>query len=466
MTADDVVGLGEEFTRFFGEFRDCLGRKETGAKMEIYLRGQLGDLPRKNCEPIALAAGIRPRSLQEFLASDVWDEDHANRIATGIVVRDHNDELGIAIIDESGHPKKGDQTAGVQRQYCGRSGKVDNCVTTVHLVYAGFCNNFHTMLHSDLYLPESWNDDRDRCRAAKIPDSLVYRPKYEIALEQVDRALAAGVSVGWITADEWYGTKPKFVRGLEQRGQRYVLEVPGNFEVWLRDPAQCDKDYTSKPVANLANYSHILMRQPWERYHIKDTDKGPMVWEVKAAPCWLPDRTGDSGAVGPCWLIVARNVLSPNEIKYFISNAGAGVPLSVLLHVAFRRWLVERCLQSEKSELGLSQFEARVYPAIKRHLILTQLSHLYLARETQRLRGEKRGGDSAAIASSHQHRAANPKLATSDASAGHRQAGRQAELLPTPQRRSPPGPHQDSPSKARGPQHRPRPTHSLPSRLT
>ncbi len=180
MTADDVVGLGQEFTQFFDEFRDCLGRKETVAKMEIYLRGQLGDLPRKNSEPMALAAGISPRSLQEFLANDVWDEDRANQIATQIVVRDHNDELGVAIIDESGHPKKGDQTAGVQRQYCGRSGKVDNCVMTVHLVYAGFCNKFHTMLHSDLYLPESWNSDRERCRAAKIPDSLVYRPKYEM----------------------------------------------------------------------------------------------------------------------------------------------------------------------------------------------------------------------------------------------------------------------------------------------
>lgn len=144
------------------------------------------------------------------------------------------------------------------------------------------------------------------------------------------------------------------------------------------------------------------MQQPWQAYHIKDTNKGPQVWEVKYAPCWLP-RAG--GVVGPYWLIVARNVLNRDEVKYFISNAGAGVPLSVVLHVAFRRWSVERILQDEKSELGLSHFEVRCYPALKRHLLITQVSHLFLARQTQRLRGEKSGVDTAA--SPHRDRRAD-----------------------------------------------------------
>ena len=118
-----------------------------------------------------------------------------------------------------------------------------------------------------------------------------------------------------------------------------------------------------------------------------------MLFRSKFAPCWLP-RAG--GVVGPYWLVVARNVLNRDEVKYFVSNAGAGVPLSVILHVAFRRWSVERCLQDEKSELGLSHFEVRCYPALKRHLLITQVSHLFLARQTQRLRGEKSGVDSAA----------------------------------------------------------------------
>src|SRR5439155_9528252 len=115
-----------------------------------------------------------------------------------IVIRDHADSQAIGVIDESGHPKKGDQTAGVNRQYCGNTGKIDNCVMTVHLTYTSFDGGFRTMVDSDLYLPQSWHEDRERCRRAKIPEELVYRPKYIIALEQLDRALAAGVRFSWI----------------------------------------------------------------------------------------------------------------------------------------------------------------------------------------------------------------------------------------------------------------------------
>jgi SRSO17 transposase len=385
MTGEQIRGLGPELSRFLREFGDSFGRVEQRRKLEIYVGGQLSELPRKSIEPIALEAGISPRNLQEFLASDNWEEDRLGEHIARLVRRDHSDPEAIGVIDESGHPKKGAETAGVSRQYCGNTGKIDNCVTTVHLTYTSFDTEFRTMLESELYLPRCWDEDRERCRRAKIPDDVVYRPKYDIALEQLDRAREAGVSFAWITADEWYTGKPKFLRGLEDRGLRYVLEAPRNLRAWLVDPA-LRPDVCSKPVENLLRYSAGLMRQSWVKYHIKDSDKGPMVWEAKAIRCWLPC---DSGAVGPYWLIVARNVLDPDELKFFISNAGAGVPLTVLLHVAFARWPVERCLQDEKSELGLSHFEVRSYPALKRHLLITQVSHLFLARQTARLRGEK-----------------------------------------------------------------------------
>jgi SRSO17 transposase len=340
---------------------------------------------------MALQAGMSPRTLQEFLASDEWDDDRLSSHVRRVVVRDHADDQAIGVIDESGHPKKGDKTAGVSRQYCGNTGKIDNCVMTVHLTYTSFDGEFRTMLDSDLYLPQCWHEDRERCRRAKIPDEVVYRAKYIIALEQLDRALAAGVRLSWITADEWYTQKPAFIEGLRQRGMRFVLEAPKNFPLWLHDPSS-GPETPAKPLENLLRYSRKLMAQPWRKYYVKDTDKGPLVWEVKLAPCWLPSA---AGAVGPQWLVVARNVLDPQELKYFVSNAAPGVPLEVILHVAFGRWPVERCLQDEKSELGLSHFEARCYPALKRHLLITQVSHLFLARQTQRLKGEKTGSDSA-----------------------------------------------------------------------
>ncbi len=395
MTADEIAGLGGELAVFLDEFRDCFGRSEPRGKLATYMRGQLGELPRKSVEPIALAAGMKPRTLQEFLASDDWDEARLQADTYRLVVRDHGDDQLIGVIDESGHPKKGVETAGVSRQYCGNTGKIDNCVMTVHLTATRFDGAFRTLLESELYLPKGWHEDRERCRAAKIPDDVVYRSKYQMALEQLDRANAHGVRFSWITADEWYSQKPAFVTGLEQRGQRFVLEVPKNFPVWLHDPQSAKGDSAAKPVATLRRYSKPLMQQPWQAYRIKDTDKGPQVWEVKFAPCWLP-RGG--GVVGPYWLVVARNVLDRDQVKFFISNAGAGVPLTIVLHVAFSRWSVERCLQDEKSELGLSHFEVRCYPALKRHLLITQVSHLFLARQTQRLRGEKPGGHTAASA--------------------------------------------------------------------
>lgn len=188
MTTDQILSLGSELAEFLREFAGCFGRSEPRGKLETYVRGQLGELPRKSIEPIALAADMKPRTLQEFLASDEWDEDRMAEDARLLVARDHTDPQAIGVIDESGHPKKGNQTAGVSRQYCGNTGKIDNCVMTVHLTYTTFDGQFRTMLDSSLYLPKCWDEDRRRCREAKIPDDVVYRPKYDIALEQLDRA--------------------------------------------------------------------------------------------------------------------------------------------------------------------------------------------------------------------------------------------------------------------------------------
>jgi SRSO17 transposase len=442
MTVDEMADLGGELAVYLDEFRDCFGRSEPRGKLATYVRGQLGELPRKSVEPIALAAGMKPRTLQEFLASDDWDEARLQTHTYRLVVRDHGDDQLIGVIDESGHPKKGAETAGVSRQYCGNTGKIDNCVMTVHLTATSFNGQFRTLLESELYLPKGWHEDRERCRAAKIPDDVVYRSKYQMALEQLDRAAAHGVRFSWITADEWYSQKPAFVSGLEQREQRFVLEVPKNFAVWLHDPQSAKCDSAAKPVETLLRYSRSLMRQPWQAYRIKDTDKGPQVWDVKFAPCWLP-RAGD--VVGPYWLVVARNVLDRDEVKFFISNAGAGVPLTVVLHVAFGRWPVERCLQDEKSELGLSHFEVRCYPALKRHLLITQVSHLFLARQTQRLRGGKPGGHAAASAFRRQRRDRVAAVVTGRPSPSPGSRCTHPSVLATPQRPSPCFTHQDPP---------------------
>ena len=333
---------------------------------------------------------------------------------------------------------------------------------TVHLTYSCFDSRFHTMIDSDLYLPQAWHDDRERCRKVGIPDDVVYRPKYDIALEQYDRARAHGIFFAWITADEWYSQKPNFLRGLEERQQRYVLEIPRNFHAWLHDPTT-GSPTSAKPVANLLRYSKGLMTQPWRPYSIKDTDKGPMVWEVKAVRCWLP-RSG--GVVGPYWLVAARNVLDRDEVKFFLSNAAPGTPLEVILHVAFSRWPVERCLQDEKTELGLSHFEVRSYPAVKRHLLITQASHLFLARQTERLRGEKSRDDSATSSPRGRCIDRRPAAATGP-SANPTDRDRHHNSIPTTsQRRSPHQSHQNPIATFENTRHPAQHNPPMPPRIT
>ena len=273
---------------------------------------------------------------------------------------------------------------------------------TVHLAFAK--DNFHCLLDGELFLPESWSDDRDRCCAAGIPDEMVYRPKWEIALEQYDRARANGVEFEWLTFDEGYGSKTPFLRALDGRGQRFIGEVPVNMTGWLDRPKVTSRrtQKTGRPsniprltkdspkpqrIDVLLNEHPALVNQPWQPYRVKDGDKGPLVWEVKHARLIRPDSKGLPGET--LHLLVARNILDENEVKFFFSNAPVDTTVGQMLLVAFSRWRVERCFQDQKQDIGLDAWEGRRYVGLKRHLILSSVSYLFLARVRNKLRGKK-----------------------------------------------------------------------------
>ena len=234
-----------------------------------------------------------------------------------------------------------------------------------------------------------------------MPDDVVFRTKPQIALELVDRALANGVRVQAWTFDELYGRDLAFLDGLEQRRQIFVAEVPTNFHGWVIRPRVLQdgpsprrgrkKKYPrlaagrpSSEVQNLLRYSPVFQRQRWQRYRIKDTTRGPEVWEVKWAVFW---RKGSDGLPGRrhC-LMVTRNVVT-KEVKYFVSNrvpGEQGMTLRRLLRIAFGRWSVENCFRQAKEELGLDHYEVRGWHCVHRHFYLTQLSHLFCARVRQK----------------------------------------------------------------------------------
>jgi SRSO17 transposase len=385
MTTDQILSLGPVLAEFLDEFADCFGRFEPRYHLGHYVRGQLSGLQRKSVEPIALFNNVAPRTLQEFLRSDVWDHPRARDRVQQIVARDHEDPKAIGIIDDSGHPKSGKMTPGVQWQYCGRLGKTANCVVTVQLAFSSYDTRFRTMLDTELFLPEVWSNDRERCRKAGIPDDVVYRPKHHIALELLDRAEANGVHLEWITADIWYSEKPAFLAGLEERQRRYVVEIPRNLRGWLYNPG-AEPRHAARGVEELCHHARLMTRQPWIPFHIKDTEKGPLVWKVKSAPLWLY-RGGQ--VLGGYHLLWAYDPLQPEEEKWFLVWDPLEDKLETWLHVGFARWPIERTLEDKKSELGLSHFEVRTYQAVMRHFYITMVSHLFVARQTQRLRGEK-----------------------------------------------------------------------------
>lgn len=413
MTADEIRALWPRLQKLLRRFDDCFLTDSTRDHLRIYIRGQLSDLPRKSIEPIAAAADMPPKTLQQFLTLAKWDHFLMRDRLQHLVSSRHRGPRTVGIFDETGCPKKGDKTPGVQHQYCGATGKNDNCIATVHLALAD--GPFHCLLDSELFLPEAWSRDRTRCRAAGIPEAMVHRPKWRIALELYDTARANGLTFSWITFDEDYGGKPGLLRGLVERGQRFLGEVPSSLMCWIEPPPITDRPYRrggkgrsrktprlrSDSPAALSLKGHLqsspaLTDQAWQTYHVKDTDKGPLVWEAKRVTIVVKDED-DLPGLRLEW-VAARHVSNREKVKHFVSGAAAEAPTGALLVVGLTRWPVERCFEDSKSELGFDHWEGRSYLGLKRHQIVSAVSYFLLAEVRRELRGEKAGADREPVA--------------------------------------------------------------------
>ena len=395
MLPEQIAGLAPALAAFLGVFKNCFGECRLLDHFAIYCRGLLSNLQRKSVEPIALAAGSTVRALQMFLTDRVWDHLRLrDRLQQRIAAlhapapgtpRQPDDLGAIGSIDETSVAKKGDKTPGVQRQYCGASGKIDNCLVTVHLGYA--CGEFKALLDSELYLPKSWAEDRERCRQASIPDDLLYRPKTDIAVAEVKRALGNGVHFDWLVFDEGYGKDPSFLFDLDALGQNWIGEVPKNFRCWPVRPKYHSprKEYASKKVANVARWSKLFIYQQWQAITFPRQTVEPVVWDIKAAQVYLVNQGQSTDRT--YWLIVAWN-RATGEYKYFVSNAPPRTSLDLLLKVAFRRADIEHLFRLAKDEVGLDHFEGRSYVGLMRHMILCQLVIVFLAEQTLRLNAE------------------------------------------------------------------------------
>lgn len=380
MTQQEINALGPAFAAELRRYRDCFRQQRTADHFDTYCRGLLSDLPRKSVEPIALEAGAAVRTLQEFLVTSRWNQDQARNLLQQRLIealRDQPDDpLGVVgVIDETSCVKKGDQTPGVQRQYLGCVGKVDNGIVTVHVGVAQ--GHFQALLDADLYLPESWSDDRERCRHAGIPDTLKYRSKWRIALDQLIRLSDNGMSFDWLTFDEGYGSQVPFLWILGRMGQKYVAEVPKNFLVSGRPDGRAMRADECQPGRGT---------DQWERFHLDRKTQARQTWRAKGVQVWTTGRW--------CLLVTAVNETT-GEVKYFATNS-CDSPLSRILQVAFRRATIEHGFRLAKQEAGLMHYEGRNYTGLTRHLILTLIVLGFVSVHTERVRGKKSRGDAGA----------------------------------------------------------------------
>jgi SRSO17 transposase len=332
-------------------------RAEPRRRAAAYLRGLLGDAGRKNGWQLAEYAGdARPYGVQRLLGRAGWDADAVRDDLTAYV-REHLGGPGaVLVVDETGFLKKGDRSAGVQRQYSGTAGRVENCQAGVFLALAG--RRGRALLDRALYLPQEWADDRPRRRAAGVPEDVAFATKPELGRRMLGRAFAAGVRAAWVTADAVYGNDSKFRRFLEDRGQPYVLAVQAGQRVWvgLRQ-ARVDELAAGLPAGE------------WRRASAGDGAKGPRLYDWAAVPLGL-------GRSGP-WqlrLLVRRHREKHEERAYYLCRSPAGTPWRQLVRVAGVRWSVEECFELAKGDCGLADYEVRSWAGWHRHVTLSMFA--------------------------------------------------------------------------------------------
>ena len=359
-----VAGLNDLFALVAGRFP----RVEPRLRARAYVRGLLAPLASKNGWTLAEAAGnATPDGMQRLLNRAAWDADGVRDDVRGYVVRYLGDAGGVLVVDETGFVKKGTKSAGVQRQYSGTAGRVENCQLGVFLAYAS--PQGRALVDRELYLPKSWTEDRDRCREAGVPDGVPFASKTELARAMLGRALDAGMPAAWVTADEAYGKEGSFRGWLEQRRTGYVVAVPKSQAV-AGDAGKSRADILTAHTPG----------QAWKRRSRGNGSKGPRVYDWAAAT--LPE----DGTEPPGWsrFLLVRRSLTPDskgelELAYYLCAGPAGTGDEELIRVAGARWAAGECFQSAKNETGLDHYQVRRYDAWYRHATLAILAHAYLA---------------------------------------------------------------------------------------
>jgi SRSO17 transposase len=359
------IAVVQGWTTYLTDIARRLGpyfaRAETRQRVMTYLRGLLSPAERKNSWQLAEETGdATPYGFQYLLARADWAAD-AVRDELRVYIRQHlSDPHGVMVIDETGFLKKGQHSAGVARQYSGTAGKVENCQIGVFVAYASRLG--HALLDRELYLPEEWTNDRERCRSAGIPDSRDFATKPQLAQQMLARAFAAGMPAQWVTGDSVYGHARQLRLWLEGRPQAYVLAVSGQEYVRL--------DGRQRQVKTLVA---ALPPAGWTRLSAGNGTKGPRWYDWRWLPLAEPQEPG-----WRWWLLVRRSLSLPTELTAYLVFAPQDTTLAEVVQVAGTRWTIESSFEAAKGEVGLDDYEVRSWTGWYRHITLAMWAYALL----------------------------------------------------------------------------------------
>ena len=344
----------------------CFSRSEVRETTGHYLEALIRPVARKNCWQLAEEAGEEnPYGMQRLLRKAHWDAEVVrDDLRSYVVDRLADGEETIGVIDETGFLKKGNKSVGVQRQYSGTAGKIENCQIGVFLAYV--VSRGKAFIDRELYLPQEWAQDQARRQEAGVPPDIRFATKPELALRMLKRAKEAGVVFDWITADEPYGNNRALRRWLGKEHQPYVLAISYNQYVWKPDLSR----HQAKSLAQ------EIPANGWQRLSVGEGAKGPRVYD------WAWVRLTHLGTDLPegwgRWLLLRQNIEKPEEIASYLAAGPENTALDTLAKVAGKRWSIEVSFEEAKGEAGLDEYEVRQWEGWYRHITLSLLAHAYL----------------------------------------------------------------------------------------
>jgi SRSO17 transposase len=357
----DPARWQELVDQVMGRVAGRFARVDLRHRAKAFVLGLLADLPRKNCWTIAEHAGdANPDGMQHLLARAVWDHDAVRDDVRALLVEQLGDPQAVLVVDETGDLKKGTATVGVQRQYTGTAGRIENAQVAVYLVYASSAG--HAVVDRELYLPRAWTDDPGRLRAAGVPDQVGFATKPALATAMVRRALDAGVPAAWVTGDEVYGACPALRAELEARGVGYVLAVA------------CDHPVRFGGASRRADaLLRGLPARAWQQVSCGEGAKGHRYYDW----AFLRLDPAPDGQAGQHWLMVRRSQRT-GELAFYRCWMPCPVPLARLVRVAGTRWTVEERFQTGKGLVGLDAHQVRRWRSWYRWVTLAMLAHAFL----------------------------------------------------------------------------------------